>query len=254
MTDSQIRTGVYNCPNCGAAATPQSVRCNYCHSSLATLVCSKCYGAIFLGMKHCPWCGENADGGKPVGNAPGQCPRCSVDLLIVMVSKNTLSECPACGGLWVDNDTLQEICTSQEQQQAVMGFHPESIPANGTAPAPNARAYVPCPKCGKLMNRRQFAGCSRVVVDWCKAHGAWFDRDELRQVVQFILDGGMTKSRERELNRLEEARQKLRDERLNLQALSRMGTEADLVSSRGSLDADLFTILGSIWHAIKNSD
>ena len=72
------------------------------------------------------------------------------------------------------------------------------------------------------MNRRQFAGCSGVIVDWCKAHGTWFDRDELRRVVQFILDGGLGRSREREMRRLEEAKRSLQEEERNLARISRL--------------------------------
>ena len=34
------------------------------------------------------------------------------------------------------------------------------------------------------MNRVQFANCSHVIVDVCKPHGTWFDRDELRRIVE----------------------------------------------------------------------
>jgi len=254
MTDTQIRSGVYNCPNCGAAATPESVRCPYCHSSLATLVCSKCYGAIFIGMKHCPWCGEDANTGKPLEGARGKCPRCNVEFLLLKAGKKMLSECPACGGLWVDNETLREICTSQEEQQAVMGFNPASMPAASATAAPSSRTYIPCPECKKLMNRKQFADCSHVIVDWCKDHGTWFDRNELRQVVQFILDGGLRKSRELEMARLEDAKQNLREERRNSEKLSMLGGGRDFAPSRESLDTDLFSVLGSLGHSLKTKD
>jgi Zn-finger nucleic acid-binding protein len=249
MTESHMKNSVYNCPNCGAAATPESVRCAYCRSSLATIVCSKCYGAIFIGMNHCPWCGENASAGKPLETAKGKCPRCNESLLLVKVSKKTLNECPACGGVWVDNDTLQAICTDQEQQQAVMGFDPEST--TPTSASASGRTYVPCPVCNKLMNRRQFADCSGVIVDWCKMHGTWFDRNELRQIVQFIQAGGLNKSREREKFKLEEERQHLQEERRNLETLGRLGLKADYADSRNGLDMDLVGILGGIWRSLK---
>ena len=251
MSEAQIRSGIYNCPNCGAAATPESVRCSYCRSSLATLVCSKCYGAIFIGMKHCPWCGENADSGRPLKEAKGKCPRCNVSFVLVNVSKKALCECPACGGLWVDSATLQEICTNQEEQQAVMGFNPEIVAASGAAAARSTRTYIPCPECNKLMNRKQFAGCSRVIVDWCKAHGTWFDKDELRQIVQFILDGGLRKSRELEMTRLEEAKESLREERRNFEKFVMLAGPPDLANSKESLDIDLSNVLGSIWRSLK---
>jgi Zn-finger nucleic acid-binding protein len=252
MTDQQAKSGVYNCPNCGAAATPESVRCVYCHSSLSTLICSKCYGAIFIGMKHCPWCGENASAGKPVEEAKSKCPRCNVSFILVKASEKMLNECPACGGLWLDNDTLQEICTNREQQQAVMGFNPELTISASTPADPIKRTYIPCPVCKKLMNRRQFSTGSGVIVDWCKAHGTWFDRNELRQIAQFILDGGLQKSREREKLQLEDEREKLREERRTIATLSRLGGEEDLTASKLNFSVDLLGMIGSIWKSLKD--
>jgi len=247
MTNEQIKNGVYNCPNCGAAATPESVQCAYCHSSLAALVCSKCFGAIFIGMKHCPWCGENAATGKPADGPKRKCPRCDVEFLLVKASKNMLSECPGCGGLWVDNDTFQAICADREQQQAIIEFNPELAVATSVAPAHPGKMYIPCPVCQKLMNRRQFAGCSGVIVDWCKPHGAWFDRNELRQIVQFIQSGGLSKAREREKLEIEEERQKLRDERRKVENLRAL----DLVASQDSRDSDVLGFLGGIWNTLE---
>jgi Zn-finger nucleic acid-binding protein len=251
MTNEKIKSGIYNCPNCGAAATPQSVRCAYCSSSLATIVCSKCYGAIFKGMKHCPWCGNTASSGSPAETIKKKCPRCEVDLVQIALSQKQLDECTSCGGLWVNNNTLQEICADQERQQAVIGFHPEITTTTGRVSSKPARAYIPCPECRKLMNQRQFASCSGVIVDWCKAHGTWFDRDELRQVVQFILDGGLKKAREKEKMKLEEERQSLREEKRYFERLSALGGEPDCASPAANRDLDIFNIIGGIWRSLK---
>lgn len=101
------------------------------------------------------------------------------------------------------------------------------------------------------MNRRQFADCSGVIVDWCKTHGTWFDRNELRQIVQFIQSGGLERSRERERFKLKEEKQHLQEERHNLDTLSRLGRDTDSVSARNSTDMDLFSILAGIWHCLK---
>jgi hypothetical protein len=47
-------------------------------------------------------------------------------------------------------------------------------------------------------------------VDVCKGHGTWFDRDELRRIVEFIRSGGLELAREKELAELEERRRELR--------------------------------------------
>jgi Zn-finger nucleic acid-binding protein len=174
-------------------------------------------------MKHCPSCGTPAAAFPSEAIAKRRCSRCDAEFLQVKIGDRELSECPACGGIWVDPDTLQRICSDQEQQEAVMGIsiEPRQLPTTGAiGKAP--RQYIPCPECGKLMNRQQFAGCSRIIVDWCKNHGTWFDRGELNNVVQFIRAGGLKKSREREKLKLEEERQHLKEEQRNLARIARL--------------------------------
>ena len=60
------------------------------------------------------------------------------------------------------------------------------------------------------MNRKNFANTSGVIIDTCRAHGVWFDRDELGRIVQFVMRGGLETARRQELERLE---QRLRDQR-----------------------------------------
>ena len=55
-------------------------------------------------------------------------------------------------------------------------------------------------------------------MDVCKGHGSWFDRDELRRIVEFIRSGGLEASRAREKSELQEERRRLNQERLALQA------------------------------------
>jgi Zn-finger nucleic acid-binding protein len=251
MSEKRLREGIYNCPNCGAAATPDSVRCAYCHTGLASLVCSACLGAIFKGMKHCPWCGAEESAGRPAETKSGACPRCTGRLSPVKIATKSIQECTSCGGLWVDSVTLQQICTEQEEQEAVLGFHPDAeTPALDSSARPQ-RMYIPCPECGKLMNRRQFSGGSGIIVDWCKAHGTWFDRDELKQVVRFILDGGLAKSRQKEKQKLEDEKLHLQEEKRNLLRIARLGSDPDRINALESGDSEILSVLGVIWRDLR---
>ncbi len=58
------------------------------------------------------------------------------------------------------------------------------------------------------MNRVNFARVSGVILDICKADGVWFDREELRRIVEFIRAGGLETSREREREEWEAAKRK----------------------------------------------
>src|SRR5437763_16872400 len=205
----QART--LNCPMCGAAAETESTQCRYCGLRLATVACPSCFGMIFDGTKFCPHCGARAVRTEEVEAKELRCPRCPDEMRLITVGSSRLQECPSCEGLWVDVESFNNICADREQQSAVLG---------AASPAPSVELkndesrvrYVPCPECGQLMNRINFARCSGVVVDVCKGHGTWFDRDELRQIVEFIRAGGLEASRERELTKIKEERQLLQQE------------------------------------------
>ena len=130
----------------------------------------------------------------------------------ITIGSQAMRECENCAGLWVEVDALAKICADREQQSAVLG---------GASPAPAdlLRAeqkiqYAPCPQCAQLMNRINFARCSGVIVDICKGHGTWFDRDELSAIVQFIRRGGLEVSREKEKVEIEAKRRQLRLEEM----------------------------------------
>jgi Zn-finger nucleic acid-binding protein len=54
---------------------------------------------------------------------------------------------------------------------------------------------VMCPTCGTSMNRKLFASGSGVVVDVCRSHGTFFDAGELPAIIDFVMAGGLAKSR-----------------------------------------------------------
>jgi Zn-finger nucleic acid-binding protein len=58
--------------------------------------------------------------------------------------------------------------------------------------------YVPCPVCGQLMNRHNFARISGTIIDTCKYHGVWLD-NELNRILKFIDSGGLEKAHANEV-------------------------------------------------------
>jgi Zn-finger nucleic acid-binding protein len=136
-----------------------------------------------------------------------------------------MRECERCAGLWVEVAAFEDICVDRERQSAVLGA---ALPAPHQAAAAGAEKirYSPCPQCGELMNRINFARCSGVIVDVCKGHGTWFDRDELSGIIQFIRSGGLEVSRQKEKREIEFERQQLRAEQMT--AASRASGAAGL--------------------------
>ena len=227
------RVAAYNCPNCGAAATPDSPSCRYCGSPLAVQMCPSCYGAVSIGMRHCPHCGSEVASSRSEQKGSLKCPRCERDLFSQTVGRHSLQVCIQCGGLWVSKNAFQEICTHEEEQEAVLAFKVEpSVQSLPNAPGSH-RAYIPCPECKKLMNHKNFSG-SGVVLDWCRSHGSWFDRQELQRIVTFIKQGGLRKAREREMSQLKEEEGRLRMKEMQLLSLNRQ-----LDSENSGLDLQL---------------
>jgi Zn-finger nucleic acid-binding protein len=183
---------------CGAPASTETTRCEHCGARLATVACPSCFGMMFVGEKFCSHCGAKAERRERIEAPPQKCPRCRVDMNCLAIGPTHVRECPRCQGLWVDADSLEQICTDREKQAAVLGT---AIPS--LKPPPNALEqvrYVPCPVCQRLMNRVNFAHCSNVVVDVCKGHGTWFDRDELQRILDFIRAGGLEACRAKRLD------------------------------------------------------
>ncbi|MDQ2922367.1 MAG: zf-TFIIB domain-containing protein [Acidobacteriota bacterium] len=128
------------------------------------------------------------------------------------IGSTAVRECEQCLGLWLDVSSFEKLCADREQQSVVLG-------TASTAPTSAVRetskvSYVPCPECLQLMNRINFARCSGVIVDICKGHGTWFDRDELSRIVEFIRGGGLEASRAREKQEIQDERTRLWQEQV----------------------------------------
>jgi Zn-finger nucleic acid-binding protein len=227
-----------NCPTCGAAVTGDEASCRYCGARLATVACPSCFGMMFAGSRHCPHCGGAASRG-PVEDETGlSCPDCAVPLVRVLLGQTPLNECGRCFGIWLDTASFNRVCVEREEQAAVLGKAvPQEIDVR------KAWRYLPCPACRELMHRVNFAEQSGVIVDLCKDHGVWFEREELRKIVEFIRAGGMTEVREAQLQRLEHERQRLERERREATAQSARRADAAIwgTSDEGALDAIRFT-------------
>src|SRR5258706_819751 len=203
-----------NCPNCGAAISSDSPQCQYCESKLATIACPSCFAMMFIGSRHCTHCGAAAATAAAAKLSVLKCRRCRVDMSSITLGFIAMRECEKCAGLWFEVAAFETICADREEQSAVLGTASPVPVRQAPSAAMNKVRYAPCPQCGQLMNRINFARCSGVIVDICKGHGTWFDRDELSGIVQFIRGGGLEVSRQKEKNEIEFQREQLRTEQI----------------------------------------
>ena len=240
-----MEAGTVNCPMCGAATSIEAPRCQYCEAILATIACPSCFAMMFLGNKHCPRCGADAVQPNEIESAGRKCPRCKVELQVVVIGASKVLECGQCLGVWLNTKSFEKICADKEQQSAVLGS--AALASVDRSIQQTKVNYVPCPDCSQLMNRANFARCSGVIIDLCKQHGVWFDRNELSRIVEFIRWGGLEMSRTKERNALEEERRQLRQEQLALEMkhsrVAELG-ESDRVSGIASASGLLKFLLG----------
>ena len=158
---------------------------------------------MFVDGKFCPHCGATAAACDHADLPAVTCIDCKTPMRPTRVGQTVLHECERCHGLWVDTESFRRICAERERQSDVLGA---ATTAQQPPAAKQAKAfrYRSCPCCDRLMNRYNFANASRVVIDACKAHGVWFDRDELRQIIEFIRAGGMEVAQQRQLGQAAE--------------------------------------------------
>jgi Zn-finger nucleic acid-binding protein len=103
------------------------------------------------------------------------------------------------------------------------------------------------------MNRINFAGCSGVILDWCKEHGTWFDQKELQQVVTFIRAGGLKKSRDREKENLRAEQQRLREQQRALMlSEARLGTAAHNENYWREEPESFLHFLSGVWGQLRD--
>jgi Zn-finger nucleic acid-binding protein len=162
---------------------------------------------MFAGSRFCARCGAEATREKVDDATPLDCPRCAGPLQALTLGAMSVRECAACGGLWMDPATLQELSDAREEHASVVSTLAARVPAN--AATPDTVRYIPCPRCAKLMNRVNFAHASGVILDVCKNDGVWFDRGELQRIVSFVEHGGLAVAREHEKEQLAEERRRL---------------------------------------------
>ncbi|MFK8016895.1 MAG: zf-TFIIB domain-containing protein [Gammaproteobacteria bacterium] len=255
MRTSALESGVVKCGNCGANPPADAQRCTYCDAHLTNARCARCLANSIEGDVHCRACGHTlATPIRQLRAKPDQvlaCPRCEQALRSVMVGDALIDDCSSCGGVWLEHDMFKEILASREDQgrlttaldalvPAAQRTAPGAVNEGKNRPETEERFYVPCPHCATMMDRKQFASVSGVVIDVCGKHGIWFDHDELSRIIQFVKAGGMELAAEK-VHQKRVARGKARAKR---SATSTDTFNDNLVS--GSLIEVVFSVLSAL--------
>ncbi|MFQ5848709.1 MAG: zf-TFIIB domain-containing protein [Candidatus Methylomirabilales bacterium] len=168
-----------------------------------TKKCEHCGKRINVKCRTCPFCaGRIADRLVP---RAAVCPRCGVRLKTHRSrhDRDVYDICSRCGGLWLDRAGFHRATRTRDvyRSDVQTGEY-----LRGALKDPVK--YIPCVRCGKMMNRKNFARISGVIIDECRSHGVWLDAGELEKIRHFIADGGLERSRDR---RIEDVRLELKE-------------------------------------------
>jgi Zn-finger nucleic acid-binding protein len=122
------------------------------------------------------------------------CPDCKLDLTAVESGSVFAQRCPRCRGIWLDPASFQRLCEEESRPPDEDAALVAAAGATARRPVPRQESrvrYRACPTCGEVMNRSNFGRVSGVVIDVCRADGAWFDRGELGAIRRFLREGGL---------------------------------------------------------------
>jgi len=207
-----------NCIHCGAALPPASVTCAFCGSRNDVDL-----RGIHLHTVEPP-------------PTPRRCPRCRTSLQTLdlgLGGKFLIERCPGCLGLFFDPNELDALLDASLAHVSEIDFarlqNLMEVKRHDEYPL----GYIPCPVCGKLMNRVNYGTRSGVIIDRCRDHGVWLDGGELRRILEWAKAGGQIHHERSQLEaerlELRAEQQKLKEERARLRADS-IGGGFDLSS------------------------
>ena len=192
---------VVRCSNCGAPRVKNATSCGFCdadftiHERDLNTVCPNCMARVSDRAKFCNQCGDSLSAETLAGEASAwSCPQCGdkVKLHTRQLGKQNVaaSECQICAGLWISHSAFKKIRKRAMTEAAHMTDLIESPPKPAELRPHTGKFRRPCAQCGTIMNRKQYARGSGVIIDICRHHGIWFDAKELHQIMDWIARGG----------------------------------------------------------------
>jgi Zn-finger nucleic acid-binding protein len=190
---------VVRCSSCGAPREAGLAACSYCgadftvHEQDLDTVCPQCFARVSDRARFCHHCGTALRSEALADDVSEMvCPACGKGhrLSHRQVGAVALLECSHCAGFWLGAHVLDDLIAKAAQHAALDDFRVHGRPAPSASAPQSGPMYRPCPVCAGRMNRNNYAYRSGVIIDVCRAHGVWFDADELARILEWVRDGG----------------------------------------------------------------
>jgi len=115
-----------------------------------------------------------------------ECPVCKHVMVVLELDQVEIDYCTNCSGIWLDSGELELLFENEIEWDALFKTFVED--------KSNPEKKYRCPICGKKM-LKVFAGENKeVLIDKCSNNdGLWFDKGELKSVMELGIKGGHSK-------------------------------------------------------------
>lgn len=101
-------------------------------------------------------------------------------MIVLELEQVEIDYCANCKGIWLDSGELELLLESEQERKELLG----SFKVNLSDLSKKERSYS-CPICGKRMSKVFVGEQNQVLIDKCrKNHGLWFDKGELKSVIE----------------------------------------------------------------------
>lgn len=105
------------------------------------------------------------------------CPVCKDPMIVLELEQVEIDYCANCKGIWLDSGELELLLESSQESKNLFESFKED-------PSNKEKSYS-CPICGKRMSKVFVGEQGQVLIDKCKKdHGLWFDKGELKSVIE----------------------------------------------------------------------
>lgn len=109
------------------------------------------------------------------------CPVCKEPMVVLELDQVEIDYCTSCEGIWLDSGELELLFETEDERKKLLDTLHED-------PEHPEKQYK-CPICNKKMVKVYVGEQKEVLIDKCKKeHGLWFDKGELKSVVDLGSD------------------------------------------------------------------
>jgi Zn-finger nucleic acid-binding protein len=118
-----------------------------------------------------------------------KCPRDGEVLARFTYESNVVvDKCPRCSGIFLDKGELEAIQEIKERSyEEELKVIPDDVAAAYAIARQKQQGTANCPKCAREMFAKEYAYCSRILIDVCPTcAGVWLESGELKALEVFF--------------------------------------------------------------------